>query len=94
MLSEKPNMKNLALKYPSLTVLITFFIICIGGSLLGFISGLLIIWMNPCDPCDGAARAAVMIWSLSFKASVVIGGIAGVLVFVILHRIVKQQQGN
>ena len=87
-------MKNLALKYPSLTVLLTFPIISIGGSLLGFISGLLIIWKNPCsDPCDGAAMAAVMIWSLSFKASIVIGGIGSVLVFVILQRLVKQQEG-
>jgi len=73
-------MKNLALKYPLLTVLLTFFIVFIGGSLLGFFSGLLLIWGNPCDPCNGAVKAAVMLWSLSFKASIVIGGIGSVLV--------------
>jgi hypothetical protein len=91
-------MKKFALKHPSVTALIAFLIVSIGGTLLGFIWGLSIMWRNPCepispsDPCDGAAMAAGMIWSLTFAASIVLGGIVSLIVFGILQRIAKSPE--
>ncbi len=83
-------MKKFALKYPFTASLITFFVIFIGGSLAGIIFGLLIMAMNPCkpisssDPCDGAAMAAGMIWSLSFIVSFILGIVVSGSMFVFL----------
>jgi hypothetical protein len=90
-------MTSLALKYPSLTMLLTFLIVSLGGSLLGFIWGLSIMWNDPCDPnsgspCDGAAMAAGMIWVLSIVASILAGAIISVSVFVFLQRKVKSTE--
>lgn len=83
-------MKNFALKYPFATSFITFLIIFIGGSIVGFIFGFLIMIMNPCkptspsDPCDGSAMAAAAIWSVSFTASFILGIIGSIAMFVVL----------
>ncbi len=85
-------MKKLSLENPAIASLVTFFIIFIGGSFLGFILGLLIMWTNTCepksqsDPCDGAAMAAGMIWSLSFMGSLILGIIVGLLKLSVLTR--------
>jgi hypothetical protein len=85
-------MKNLALKYPSLTTLFIFLIISISGSYLGISWGLLIM-SRPCervnssDPCDAAAMAAGMIMNFSIVISIFVSGVISVSVFLILQRI-------
>ncbi len=93
-------MKNFALKYPFAASLLTFFIIFIGGSVVGIILGILIMVMNPCkpisasDPCDGSAMAAGAIWSLSFMASFILGIIVGVAMFVFLLMKIKSNENK
>ena len=85
-------MKSLDIKNPKTAMLLTFLFVSLGGSLVGFIWGLLIMWRNPCerisasDPCDGPAMAAGALWIVSMMASILVGGIASVVIFTILER--------
>ena len=85
-------MKSLDIKNPKTAMLLTFLFVSLGGSLVGLIWGLLIMWRNPCervsasDPCDGSAMAFGAILIISIVASILFGGVASVVIFTILER--------
>lgn len=77
------------LNNPLLFGLSVFLLIFLGGSLAGFILGMIAVSQpcerfSPSDPCDGGAMAAGMIWSLAFTASLVVGIVLGSAIVVII----------
>ncbi len=82
--------KERILNNPFLFGFSIFLLIFLGGSLAGFILGMIVMVRNPCsrggpsDPCDGAAMAAGFIWILAFEASLVLGIMVGIVSSVVL----------
>jgi hypothetical protein len=80
-------MKRFALEHPFVSGMVIFVLIFLGGSLAGIVLGMLVMASHPCehvtpnDPCDGAAMAAGMIWSLSSSASFIFGLVIAVTTY-------------